>query len=221
MNEIYLLTINTEKLPSSYKEMLERVSNEKIKKIKNYKFDIDIKLSLYSDLLVRYLACQKLNLNNEKLTIEKNIYGKPYILGEANFNYNISHTHNAMSIAISENEVGIDIEKIGLCDFEIVNRYFSNAESEYIFSNNQEQNKRFYEIWTKKESFIKWDGRGLAVPLDSFNVLEKNSLIKSYIIGDYIISVCSKNKINNDIIYITENQLIEKALELCPSISLI
>ena len=31
---------------------------------------------------------------------------------------------------------------------------------------------RFYEIWTKKESRIKWEGKGLSIPLPSKNVLD-------------------------------------------------
>lgn len=34
---------------------------------------------------------------------------------------------------------------------------------------------RFYEIWTKKESQIKWEGKGLHKPLTSFSVFELNN----------------------------------------------
>lgn len=41
----------------------------------------------------------------------------------------------------------------------------SEGETEY--------RKRFYEIWTKKEAYLKWNGTGLAGGLKNLNVLKK------------------------------------------------
>lgn len=41
----------------------------------------------------------------------KGEYGKPHINGYPNFYYNISHTSNAIAVAIANNPIGVDIEK--------------------------------------------------------------------------------------------------------------
>lgn len=47
---------------------------------------------------------------------------------------------------------------------------------ERLYSLESCQTHRFFEIWTKKESQIKWEGMGLAKPLPSFSVLDPNEL---------------------------------------------
>lgn len=50
--------------------------------------------------------------------------------------------------------------------------------------------ERFYNIWTKKDSYVKYIGKGLTIPLNSFDVLsgELKCLIKTINKEGYIIS---------------------------------
>lgn len=68
------------------------------------------------------------------------------------------------------NEVGVDIEA---CDESrnwksILDKNFSEAEKQYIHSSSQkeEQIRRFYQIWTLKEAFIKCQGTALLDSLE-------------------------------------------------------
>ena len=92
-----------------------------------------------------------------------------------------------VAVCKSENPVGIDIEKIdGTRNFEkIANRYFHGKEKEFF--NENPTADAFYEIWTKKEAYIKCHGLTLK-ELKNTNA----SHIHTFQKGEYIISVCSE-----------------------------
>ena len=109
-------------------DLLNLVSNERQEKINKFRFGIDRKLSLYSELLVRYQACKELNLLNKEIVFKKNINRKPFILGHSEFQFNISHTRNAVAVAFANNETGIDVESVKPVDLAIANRFFTSSE---------------------------------------------------------------------------------------------
>lgn len=53
---------------------------------------------------------------------------------------------------------------------KMAKRFFTVEEAEFI-NKSTDRNSAFFEIWTKKESFVKAVGKGLAIPLNSFSVL--------------------------------------------------
>lgn len=192
-----------------YINFMNFVSVEKQKKINKFRFDIDKKLSLFSDLLVRYIACISLNLSNKDLLFSKNIYGKPYLLGNPDFKFNISHTRDAIAVGMSTNEIGVDIEKIKSADLKIAERFFCKNELNYIISKDKRQDTSFFEIWTKKEAYTKWIGKGLTIPLTAFDVTstEINSKMKVIQMNDYIISLCCNGVVDTfEIENLSENK---------------
>lgn len=195
-DKIYFIELNEDKKYEDYKQYHSLLPLEKQQKIHKFRYDIDKKLSLIADLFIRFLICQNLKLNNKEITFEKNPFGKPYLLGNPEFHFNISHTRNAIAIGISGNPIGVDIEKIKCADLKIAKRFFCSNELEYILTNKEDS--FFYEIWTKKEAYIKWDGRGLSIPLDSFDVTGGpiDKMLRTVTIHGYIISVCSRQDFN-------------------------
>jgi len=172
-------------------KLLSLVSNERQERVKKFRFDIDRKLCLYSELLVRYQACRELGIPNEKIIFERNKNGKPFLLSYPEFQFNISHTRNAIAVAISNSEIGVDIESIKPNDLAIANRFFTLSEQDYITSHDN-PDYAFYEVWTKKEAYIKYIGTGLSTPLNSFDVLDNQikSMFQTFATKTYIISTC-------------------------------
>lgn len=192
--------------------LLSHISQERAAKIERYHFDIDKKLSLYSELLVRLIACEILATDNSDLYFETKKLGKPFIKGMKDFHFNISHTKNAVAVAFSLNEVGIDVEKVREFDEKIVKRFFTENEKHYVLSGQKNANQRFFEVWTKKEAYVKYLGDGLNMSMRSFDVLSPeiaNNLI-TYIKEDYILTTCTEQKYEDfKIITLSEEKFID------------
>lgn len=125
--------------------------------------------------------------------------GKPYIKNLPDFHFNISHSENAVAVSISDSEVGIDCEKLRNADLRIAKRRFTEKEYTYIIKDSSETDLRFFEIWTKKEAYLKFCGKGITLPLNSFDVTD-GSLDKSfhtYQKDGFFISVCTDSPNNN------------------------
>ena len=107
------------------------------------------------------------------LTREK---GKPEIAGPAldpPLWFNLSHTDGfAVCVAGRVRQLGVDVENMSrkTSHEELAKRFFAPAEHEYLRTLPPNlQRDAFFRIWTLKEAYIKADGRGLSIPLDSFH----------------------------------------------------
>lgn len=199
-DRVYFVELD-EKIPFlTYEHLLKKLSTEKRDRILKFHFDIDKKLGVVSDLLVRCLACNYLDVDNSELRFDTNEYGKPFLVGTPDFHYNISHTRNAIAVAVSRNPVGIDVEKIREYERGIVNSFFCQKEKTYIVNDIENESKHFYEVWTKKEAYIKWIGKGLSMPLNSFDVFDDklSCCLETFEKRNYMISICRTDNIQLD-----------------------
>lgn len=141
---------------------------------------------------------KSLNISKKELTIERNDYGKPYFKNFPNIHFNISHTKGAVAIVISSEPIGIDIEGIGKAHLGIINRFFTEREKDYIMRDDID--RRFFEVWTRKEAYTKYLGKGLYIPLRSFDVftdlIYNMSIVKT--INNYLLAICG-NGIDSNI----------------------
>ncbi len=104
--------------------------------------------------------------------IECTIEGKPFFVFNPNLHFSISHTKEYIAIAISDKQIGIDIEQERKYKKELVERFFHPKEVEYLnfLSNTNQQNQAFTKIWTLKESYVKCTGKGIANNFKSFYI---------------------------------------------------
>lgn len=174
-----------------FEKLLSLVPEEKQEKVSRFRFDIDKKLSLYSEVILRSILCQKLHQSNGEIAFQIGEQGKPYLSGDPVF-FNLSHTRNAIAVAVSHTPVGIDLERVETCPLQVADRFFTANERAYICSDLHGRDGRFYEIWTKKEAYIKYSGKGLSVALPSFDVLENKTLplLKTVCLNGYAVSIC-------------------------------
>ena len=107
-----------------------------------------------------------------ELETGKGEHGKPYLKKHPEFHYNLSHSGTKVMLACSDSEIGCDIEKIGPVRERVVKKAFAPAERAYVdAAEGTERDRRFTEVWTRKESFLKASGTGIDRVLGTFSVI--------------------------------------------------
>ena len=87
--------------------------------------------------------------------------GKPYF-ADLPIRFSLSHSGQKVILAVSQHEIGADIEQILPRSTDVAKRFFTERERAYVFAAETEALSRFYEIWTKKEAYGKYLGCGLS-----------------------------------------------------------
>ena len=142
---------------------------------------------------------------------------KPYIKNENPFNlqYNLSHSGDALLLAISDSSIGADIELINesFGFNEVLDDNFSVSEVNYIKEENAVD--RFFRLWTRKEALTKATAQGLDGDLRLIPALDGTHLVnpgiissnnnwitKSFALNDqYIASIASAPFINKTLFW--------------------
>jgi 4'-phosphopantetheinyl transferase len=103
--------------------------------------------------------------------------GKPELhldSGNSSLSFNLSHKEGlAVYVVGRGRSFGIDVESIAeqFPGEEIARRFFSKGELEELLALPPEARcEGFFLAWTRKEAYIKAEGQGLLIPLDSFDV---------------------------------------------------
>lgn len=179
------------------------VSKNRQEKIDFYRFDKDKKLSCGAYLLLKKLLSAE---NITQPSFQTGKYGKAYISNHENIHFNLSHSGKMVLCAISDMEVGIDIEYIDpAIDLNIAKHYFYNNEYENIM-NSENSADEFFRYWVLKESYMKYTGFGMNLKLDSFEIIIKDKIslknddndlkFNLFNIEDYKIGIASHFDVN-------------------------
>jgi 4'-phosphopantetheinyl transferase len=107
--------------------------------------------------------------------------GKPALAGGssgAGLHFNLSHSGTLGLFGWSwHREIGVDVEVWrGMRDEEaLVRRYFSDREvAAWEALAPGLRHEAFFNLWTRKEAYVKALGHGLGLPLHSFDVTHEN-----------------------------------------------
>ncbi len=120
----------------------------------------------------------------ENPTVRKGAHGKPYFR-DLPIKFSVSHCKSRVVVAVSEREIGVDIQHISPRRADITKRFFTEEEAEYVGSDTA----RFYEIWTKKEAYSKWKGTPLA---ENLGICVLDLVFYTENDGEYFLSVYEK-----------------------------
>lgn len=168
MTEVYIAKTDFLADEKLYKRLYDAASPERKEKTDKLLFQKDKELSVLSE---RVLKKALKNIGVSEFSLVYGEHGKPYLRGNNNVFFNMSHSENTVMCAVSDSEVGCDVERVSEFDMQIARCFF--AYSEYKMLQNAPEAERrdlFYRLWTLKESFQKSIGLGMSLPLDSFSV---------------------------------------------------
>ena len=169
MIKLAYLNVENLDLEKSYKMLPQKRKD----KVDFYRFDKDKKLSAGAYLLLKKLLAE-IGIDNFEIKFRK--YGKAYISNRENIYFNMSHSRKFVACAISDKEVGIDIEyNDPTIDLNIARNYFYNQEYESIM-NAKNPSDEFFRYWVLKESYMKYTGLGFNLDLDNFEIILKDKI---------------------------------------------
>lgn len=151
-----------------------------------------------ADALLRRAA--KRTAGRTDFSVLRESGGKPYVAEMPDFHYNISHSGRWVVIAYGSSPVGIDVQSIreDVRDDALARRWFTPEEQADLLSTPEDSRRqRFFEIWTGKESYLKYLGTGLQQGLDSFSVLPDHTppevSFYSTVLDDHCLTLCSRD----------------------------
>jgi 4'-phosphopantetheinyl transferase len=140
-----------------------------------FHFEKDRRRYLVTRTLVRTVLSRYADIAPSDWMFSTNAYGRPAVANRAarDLSFNISHTHSLIVLGVTRGRaLGVDVENYRAREvpLEIASRYFAPDEVAVLnAAPRHEQQYRFFEYWTFKESYIKARGMGLSLPLDKFS----------------------------------------------------
>ncbi len=122
---------------------------------------------------LKILLSRYLDLQPQKMELAYSDFGKPYLAYHPNLQFNLAHSHDLAIYAFTINQaIGVDIEYIReRAPMDVAKRYFNVQEIDDLNQlPEQDRISAFFRLWARKEAILKAIGKGLRVPLSSFNV---------------------------------------------------
>lgn len=177
--------------PEQYNNIFETLSNSRKARVNRFKKEDDRRRSLMATHLAHKLLEESGYTN---VTLENAPNGKPYLTG-CDLCVSISHSGNGVVCAISDREIGIDIEYIKPVKDGLIEYVCTKQELEYIYSDFKDIEKditdvsvmqKFYAVWTAKEAYFKKCGSNIT-DIRSINTFSFNK--QSFYIDDFIITI--------------------------------
>jgi 4'-phosphopantetheinyl transferase len=157
----------------SVKSLESTLSADETKRAARFHFEVDKNRFIVAHGVLRRIIGRYLQCDPAELTFSVNDYGKPALVNSA-LEFNLSHSGDFALIAVTQGrKIGVDVERIrqGISSHVIAQQYFSKSEVAELQTLPLEQRVNgFFTCWTRKEAYIKAQGLGLALPLESFDV---------------------------------------------------
>jgi phosphopantetheine--protein transferase-like protein len=200
-------------------------------KLDQFNYKIDVKRSLFSQILTRFCLTSLLNLKWNEIVLGRDENGRPFLKNESSqfIDFNTSHAGDYVIItAVSfpsldaKFKVGCDVMKVDskISSFEdsltrysrVINKKFTDKEIDFINSRESliEKVISFYRLWCLKESFIKSIGTGFKFDIKRIDcIISDDVIIENMIVNNTKIIIDQKLVEN---VSFTEEVLIDRPL---------
>jgi phosphopantetheinyl transferase len=217
--------------PNELSVFYEYLSDMEISRSKRFLRKTDERTYVITHALVNRKLSECLKKDFNALDIQYFEDRKPYVSRET-IDFNISHSSDYFVFALSKMNnirIGVDVETVKT-NFDregIVNHYFHKNEKQYIMNDSfseEKQNKRFFEIWTRKEAFLKMLGIGLTEELATLDVSpgEREIFVQDNVLfdaGNFPVTYISTLNLSEDqVVSVASNRPVVVIPEHCENV---
>ena len=160
--------------PALFADAMSRAPESRRNKVASFRYAESQRLSLGAGLLL-VLALEERGIDGRQVRITEGEWGKPVLPDFPQLHFSLSHSGRWAMCAIGNRRLGCDVEKANRGNEKLVQRFFHPEERQALAAlapdSRPEWQREFARIWTRKESYLKMDGRGLSLKMDGFSAL--------------------------------------------------
>lgn len=160
-------------LVAAHRHLLTREEGERGSRFRRLE---DASRFFTSRVVLKLLLAAYTGVAAEEIHIRRTAGGKPEADYPVAFNY--SHSGSYVLFAFSRQQSGVDIEQMQeQFDYApVAAQTFHPFELAYMQA-GEDMRKRFYQLWTRKEAYLKMKGRGLDDQLSQLHTLRRSSIV--------------------------------------------
>lgn len=203
-NRLYLMDTRALEDPERFQAGYLKMPPWRKKKIDALRVEKAKRLSLAAGMLL-HTALERAGAGDTELSFGEN--GKPCLPG-GGVEFNLSHSGRLAACAVSALPVGVDVEAYRRFDDKLLRHIYQDSELAAVRSRAapEDEDRIFTELWTLKESFMKYLGTGLFLPpreiriecattpravCGRFPAAAKEAYFTQYALEGHALAVCS------------------------------
>jgi len=176
-NQVHVWAANLDLLPEALGRCRSALSQEELQRADRFHFETHRNRFMAGRGILRTLLATYLECAPDKLNFSYGPNGKPALadeLSQSGLFFNLAHSDDLALIAVTRlGPIGVDVERIRPMpdSDELVERFFSVRESALFQKLPDEQkNLAFFNLWTRKEAWLKATGEGIGDLLNQVEV---------------------------------------------------
>lgn len=160
--------------PDLYASYADLMTPDERDRESRYHFDKHRRIHRVARALLRTTLSAYLGVDAKSLRFEPNPWGRPLLCHppDSSLSFNLAHTDGLVVLLVADGcASGVDVEDWlhRKAPLDVADRFFAPPEVTELRSLPPDRHqRRFFEYWTLKESYIKARGMGLAIPLEQF-----------------------------------------------------
>ena len=187
MHELYLFEHLNEFSEELFERAIHIFPKERREKALSYKQPLDRKCCAISYLLLLYGLREHSGIKAPEFHYGAN--GKPYLLNYPNVYFNISHCRHACVCAVSNKEIGVDVQDVRPYRASTARKVCCQTELS-LLEDSPDKARTFAKIWCMKEAYVKMTGDGITVPLNEIDTSKLAIEVTEY--ENFFIAICEK-----------------------------
>ncbi len=132
--------------------------------------------------LLRHILAGYLDTAPGRIRFGYGTAGKPFLLDHPDVHFNLSHAADVLIVGVARGrELGVDVERVfSESVMEEVSGTVLSTPERVAFGGLEAGDRRewFVRLWTRKEAYIKADGRGMSLRLDHIDVTSRPGRVR-------------------------------------------